>query len=100
MAASTAAIALTVGGLAAGQAAVQYETSRKQEKLQRRALNQAQDIANREQARQLKQERAIAATESRALKQQQAALSGLRQGARGSRKSLLSGAETGLNLLG
>jgi len=101
MAATTAAIALTVGGLAAGQAAVQYTTSRRQEKLQKRALNQAQDAANREEARQLKQEQAIAATESRALKQQQGALSGLRQGARGSKKSLLSGAETGLrNLLG
>jgi uncharacterized protein HemX len=100
MAASTAAVALTVGALAAGSAGSQYAASRKQEKLQKRALNQAQDIANREEARQLKQEQAITATESRALKQEQAALAGLRQG-RGSRRSLLSGAETGLrNLLG
>lgn len=101
MASSTVSIALTGGGLLSGQAGLQYVTSRRQEKLQKRALNQAQDVANREEARQLKQEQAIAATESRALKQEQAALSGFRQGARGTRKSLLSGAETGLrNLLG
>jgi len=101
MAASTAAVALTVGALAAGSAGSQYAASRKQEKLQKKALNQANEQAQREEARQLKQEQAIAATEGRALKQEQAALSGLRQGARGSKKSLLSGAETGLrNLLG
>ena len=36
MPASTAAVALTVGSLAAGQAAVQYTASRKQEKLQKK----------------------------------------------------------------
>ena len=100
MAASTAAVALTVAGATAATAGSQYAASRRQERLQKRALRQSEEIANREQARQLEQEKSLASQEERQLKTQQAALAGLQSGRRG-RRSLLSGAETGLrNLLG